>query len=216
MKVILQNMKAVNAIYKHQEFEKSQAFEFVNIDEFASKKLASHMAESDTKSESYVDSASYLIKMLAFAINGYFVEHKQGALPSRHALIARALLDFEGQHLERALSSYKRVMENQTTLTDFEALLDETSPYKKYINPTNEVCDSNIFKSLISELTFLNNLELNGYAKPKECSYKQETLALTEPFFTNSEPKNAQLMNKSGALFNAVIYWDKGEVRYTV
>lgn len=158
-------------LFKKQNFAINCQYEGVDGLHFAEEKLEEHCKWIlGFGRQGAIDKHQELtiyIRTLAFAINGFFIKPspKAAYFDARVVNLAKALFDFEHCDKQRALSSFRKVMQNQATLSDFELMLDQASDHLERIYPTPE--ERIKAQSLQTELSSLSNNVLHGTVRQK-------------------------------------------------
>ncbi|MEF1340039.1 hypothetical protein REH81_25280, partial [Vibrio rotiferianus] len=144
------------------------------------------------------------VKDLAFALKGCYIKSVTVSygLSERHVKLAHSLLAFENNDQELAFASYKRVMQNNCSMRDFEKLLNDGAAVQNYEMP--QELSSRALR-WIDQLEYLECAKQFGTAQDNYAKSKDsEIVALTEEL--TDKQQEMEVRRKCGESFMALVY----------
>ncbi|CAH1588822.1 MULTISPECIES: hypothetical protein [Vibrio harveyi group] len=192
-----------------QDFRSDCNYPNVNATAFVEAQINEYCRAPVYTKQAMVEAFSYenvelFVKDLAFALKGCYIKSIQVSygLSERHVKLAHSLLVFENNDKELAFASYKRVMQNNCSMRDFEKLLNDGDAVPDYEMPQQL---SERALRWIDELEYLECVNQFGTAQDNYCESKISiVVALTEEL--TEKQQEMDVRKKCGDTFSALVY----------
>ena len=200
-------LKLIYTLIEQQDFWKKRMYSHVDPLKFANEKIK-ELIKNNADDLDDIDQflVKNFVKDLSIAVCGAYILFEQPNESSRHCALAKSMLAFENGNLEYALSSYRRVMQNNSvTITGFSELLEKGERIRSIDNgPVNRFR----VEEWTNELIFLDNKAQYGSAR---ASYNRTVLkneiALTDHYdFETGGDQIIEAIDITGRKTQEVIY----------
>ena len=200
-----------------QDFRSDCNYPNVNANAFVEEQINDYCRAPVHTKQGMAEAFSYenveaFVKDLAFALKGFYIKSVKVSygLSERHVKLAHSLLAFENNDLELAFASYKRVMQNNCSMRDFEKLLSDGVAVQDYEMPQELSCRA---LGWIDELEYLDCANQFGTAQDNYCESKiSNVVVLTEEL--TEKQQEMDVRNKLGDTFSALVYKRADKVFY--
>lgn len=200
-----------------QDFESDCKYSNVNANAFIEEQIneyfraAVHTKQGMTEAFSY-ENAEVFVKDLAFALKGRYIKSIKVSygLSERHVKLAHGLLAFENNDKELAFASYKRVMQNNCSMRDFEKLLNDGVVVQDYEMPQELSSRALQWIGLLEYEELANTF---GTAQDNYCENKNSNVVVLTEELTEKQ-QEMDVRNKFGDTFSALVYKRADKVFY--